>query len=248
MASCPLDNPVPDAAPKTQTDPEPEIRLNGARLTPDISGGLYWPDRRTLIVADLHFEKGSAFARRGSLLPPYDTRATLLTLEAAIDRRRPERVICLGDSFDDLGAADRMAAADRTLLARLVAAQDWLWIAGNHDPTPPADLGGQVAEESIVGPLLFRHEAFLRPRGVMAAGEVSGHFHPKALVATRARRHRGPCFISDGRRLILPAFGAYTGGLFVTDPAIGALFPSGFDIWLLGKRRIHRLPGSAVLR
>lgn len=220
-----------------------EIFLNGATLIPDHSGAAFWDARQTLIVADLHFEKGTAFAMRGALLPPYDTRATLNSLADAISRFSPKRVICLGDSFHDLEAASRMGDEDRAALATLVSRAEWVWVAGNHDPTPPSELGGRVVEELTDGPLLFRHEA--DPR-FDSAGEVSGHFHPKASISTRARRHRGPCFTSDGRRLILPSFGAYTGGLSVTDPAIKALFPKGFDLWLLGKKKAHFFPGRVA--
>lgn len=221
----------------------PRIEINGATLVADRSGAAFWEARQTLIVSDLHFEKGSALAKSGALLPPYDTRATLLSLTETIDRFLPQRVICLGDSFHDSGAEARMQAQDRAALAALIRRLDWIWIAGNHDPIPPDDLGGVVEEELVDGPFLFRHEADHRFQG---AGEISGHFHPKALISTRARRHRGPCFVSDGKRLIMPAFGAYTGGLSVTDQAIKALFPQGFDLWLLGKSKAYFFPGHVA--
>ena len=126
-----------------------EIRLNGAVLSADPSGALLWPARETLVVADLHLEKGSAFAARGQFLPPYDTRATLGRLEGLVSKHRPKRVICLGDSFHDGGAGERLAAADRARLRRLTAACDWVWIEGNHDPEPPDDLGGRIEAELI---------------------------------------------------------------------------------------------------
>lgn len=213
--------------------------LNGAELTADFSGALWWAERRLLVAADLHLEKGSGYARYGTLLPPYDTRETLARLEAVMARLKPAMMICLGDSFHDGDAAARLDADDIALLSRLTAACDWRWITGNHDPAPPADWGGRVESEIVLGPLVFRHEA----AAGSAAGEVSGHYHPKATVQTRARRVSGRCFVTDGRRLILPAFGAYAGGLDVSDPAIGRLFPKGFDIHLIGRARVHSLPG-----
>lgn len=214
--------------------------LNGAELTADFSGALWWEERRLLVAADLHLEKGSGYARHGTLLPPYDTRETLARLEAVMARLLPAMVICLGDSFHDGDAAARLEAGDIALLSRLTSSCDWRWIAGNHDPAPPADWGGRVASEIVLGPLVFRHEAMAGS----AAGEVSGHYHPKATVQTRARRVSGRCFVTDGRRLILPAFGAYAGGLDVSDPAIGRLFPKGFDIHLIGRAKVHSLPGA----
>jgi DNA ligase-associated metallophosphoesterase len=211
-------------------------------LLADASGALYWPGRRTLVVADLHLEKGSALARRGQLLPPYDTVATLEALTDAIARHRPERIICLGDSFHDDGAAGRLAPADGAALRRLTADQDWIWIAGNHDPAPPADWGGRVETRVTLGALTFRHQA----DGYHAPGEISGHYHPRASVRTRARRITGRCFVSDGRRLVLPAFGAYTGGLDVLDPAIAGLFPRGFSVHLLGRAAVYSFSKTAL--
>ena len=213
-----------------------EFRLNNAVLLADRAGVLYWPDRDCLVVSDLHFEKGSSFARRGSFLPPYDTRATLAALAAAIERYAPRRVISLGDSFHDAEGAGRMNAADRRMLGDMMAGREWIWILGNHDPQPPEDLPGEVAAEINDGPLVFRHEAV--PTG--GAGEVSGHFHPKAAVVQRGRRVSAKCFVEDGRRLILPSFGAFTGGLDVLDPAIARHFPGGFTAHMLGKRAVYR--------
>jgi hypothetical protein len=210
--------------------------INGAALVADPSGAAYWPDRACLIVADLHLEKGSSFARRGSLLPPYDSAATLARLGAAVARYRPRRVLCLGDSFHDADAPRRLAAPEAAQLAALAAGVEWIWIAGNHDPDPPRALGGRVARELVLGPLAFRHAA--RPGAV--AGEVSGHYHPKASVATRGRRISARCFVEDGNRLILPAFGAYAGGLDVADPAIRALMAPDFAVHLIGRDRVHR--------
>jgi DNA ligase-associated metallophosphoesterase len=218
------------------------FQVNGVALAADPAGALFWPDRRTLAVADLHLEKGSAFAEQGRFLPPYDTAATLQALAAAIARHRPERVLCLGDSFHDAGAAGRLAPCDGDLLRRLTAAHDWVWIRGNHDPAPPREWGGRVATELTLGALTFRHQAAAH----QPAGEVSGHYHPKASVRLCVRRVTGRCFVTDGRRLILPAFGAYTGGLDVLDPAVAGLFPGGFDIQLLGRGRVYGFPSKAL--
>lgn len=226
-------------------EPQTSLRVNGAALVADISGALWWPGERLLAVADLHLEKGSAFARRGALLPPYDTAATIARLGAAIARYRPQRLVCLGDSFHDRGAAGRLPPADAAALAGMVGACDWIWVRGNHDPAPPAGLGGRTVPEWVQGALLFRHEAVAAP----AAGEVSGHFHPKAGIARRGKRAGGRCFVSDGRRLILPAFGAYAGGLDVLDPAIAGLFPDGrFEAHVIGRERLHRLTSAQLVR
>lgn len=219
-----------------------EILLNGASLVPDPSGALVWGERGWLVVADLHLEKGSGLAARGTLLPPYDTPATLSRLEEACRRLRPRRVICLGDSFHDRTAADRVSAADGRRIADLTAAHEWLWIAGNHDPAPPEGWGGSVAEEIAEGPLVFRHEA----QAGRVAGEVSGHYHPKASVSTRARRVTARCFAADADRLILPAFGAYAGGLNVLDPAMGGLLGPDLKVWLLGQDKVYCFPRASL--
>lgn len=219
------------------------IRINGAELLADASGALFWPAQATLVVADLHLEKGSGFAQRhGTLLPPYDSAETLRMLTLAIARHAPTRVLCLGDSFHDRQASGRLAASDLGNLQGLVQSLDWVWIAGNHDPSPPDGLGGRVEADVAIGPLIFRHEAAPGPR----PGEISGHFHPKASVATRGRRISARCFVEDGIRMILPAFGAYTGGLDVRDPAIRRHFGRGFVAHVIGRDRVHRF-GSAQI-
>ncbi len=219
------------------------FQLQGATLVPDLSGALLWDDARTLIVADLHFEKSSSFAAKGQLLPPYDTATTLQRLLAVIDRVRPARVICLGDSFHDTHAADRLHPDDMAVLRSLTARVDWLWVVGNHDPAPPDTFGGAVVHDFCLGPLTFRHIA--APGDVI--GEISGHFHPKAAVATRGKPITRACFVGDGRRLILPAFGAFTGGLNVRDPAILALLAPRFEVVMLGQTKLHRF-GSHQLK
>lgn len=217
------------------------LRLNGASLLADPSGALFWPERRTLIVADLHLEKGSSFHRHGALLPPYDTRASLALLAAVLQRHGAERVVCLGDSFHDRSAHERLDAGDAAFLARLVAAHDWTWIAGNHDPAPPPEIGGTVTDALTLGPLVFRHVATMG-----GAGELSGHFHPTANVVLRTGRLVARCFVGDAQRIILPAFGAFTGGLDVFDPAIARLFPKGFRVHMLSRGRVVSLPPERI--
>ena len=219
------------------------LTVNGVALETDPSGALYWRDRRCLVVADLHLEKGSSYAKTGQLLPPYDTAATLKALAKVIQRYDPVQVICLGDSFHDQGAGARLHETDRAALKSLTRGRDWVWIAGNHDPTPPQDLGGRVSDSLSLGALLFRHEA---EPGRPVAGEVSGHYHPKATVRLRTGRVTGRCFITDGRRLILPSFGAYTGGLDVKDPALSSLFAKAVWIHLLVKHRVWAFPEAAL--
>jgi len=219
------------------------LSVNGVDLQADVSGALIWQERRLAVVADLHFEKATAFAQRGQYLPPYDTAATLDKLEVVIGRYGVERVVCLGDSFHDSEAAGRLDPAQAERIQGLTARLDWTWIAGNHDPAPPADWGGTVAEEVTLGALTFRHEAEADSRG----GEVSGHYHPKAAVVVRGRYISAPCFVTDGRRLILPAFGAFTGGLNVLDPAIAGLFKRGFQATLLGRKGLFAFPKQALV-
>jgi hypothetical protein len=217
--------------------------VNGVRLEADRSGALHWPEYRVLAVADLHFEKGTSYAAKAGLfLPPYDSRATLEALEAAIEHYAPELVICLGDSFHDIHAGHRLADDDRGRIRRLTEKREWLWIAGNHDPELPEGLGGRRVEEIAIGPLLFRHE----PSENAATGEIAGHLHPCATVTVRGKSMRRRCFASDGARAILPAFGAYTGGLDVFDEAFRGLFPGGFHTWLIGRDRVRMIPATRL--
>lgn len=191
------------------------------------SGALHWPAQGLLCVSDLHLGKSERLARRvGTLLPPYETRETLSRLDAAIEATRPETVVCLGDSFDDLTAAATLADPERLWLARLMAGRRWIWIEGNHD-AGPVDIGGSHRAELVLGPLSFRHIA-----ASQAKGEVSGHYHPKLRLGGQSR----PCFLLDSDRLILPAFGCYTGGLRHDDPALRALMGPGALAILTGTR------------
>jgi DNA ligase-associated metallophosphoesterase len=218
------------------------LELGGAALFAEPNGALYWPAMHTLVVADLHFEKGSSFAARGVMLPPYDTIATIAALEQAVARRDVRRVVCLGDSFHDNEAAERLPAAAALRLRRLAASREWVWIAGNHDPAPPASLGGRrISGTYRLGPLAFRHVA--TPEA--APGEVSGHYHPKASLTARGRRLTGRCFVHDRRRLVLPAFGAYAGGLDVGNPTLRALFDGDVTVHLIARGRVTTLPRFA---
>jgi len=223
------------------------LTLAGTPLQLDLAGAVIDPATRTLTVADLHLEKGSAFAAGGRLLPPYDTAATLAALQRLTRHYRPRTVICLGDSFHDGGGPDRLAARDRTLLARLVGEHDWIWVAGNHDPALPESLGGRHVAEWRSDGLVYRHDGSDADEAGTPAGEISGHFHPRASVSTRGRRVTTRCFVSDGRRLILPAFGAYTGGLNALDPAITGLLRANFRAFLLGRERLFRFNRSQLL-
>ncbi len=199
------------------------------------------PDYEALLVADLHFEKGSSLASRGVHLPPYDTASTLAMLAGAIARHRPSRVIALGDSFHDVAAGGRLGADDRDGIARLAEGRDWVWLSGNHDPLLPDGLPGIAASAMNLGSLALRHEP-----GGDDLHEIAGHLHPVASVTSRGRRLRCRCFIADRRRLVMPAFGAFTGGLDVATAPFAALFASGFRVWMLGRSRIHLFPARAV--
>jgi DNA ligase-associated metallophosphoesterase len=205
------------------------LSLSGAALRALPSGALHWPDQDLLVVSDLHLGKSERLARRGgSLLPPYETQETLAKLDADLESTGAARVVCLGDSFDDLQSADSLDDFTRLWLARLMAGRDWIWIEGNHD-AGPVDVGGTHLAELAVGPLVLRHIA--RPG---ARAEVSGHYHPKARLAGRSR----PCFLADDARLILPAFGHYTGGLYCEDAALQALMSPRAVAVMTGPRAI----------
>jgi DNA ligase-associated metallophosphoesterase len=220
------------------------ITVAGATLVADPAGALYWPDEQALVIADLHLEKGSAFAARGVLLPPYDTATTLARLAGRIERYAPRLVIALGDSFHDGGGPLRMGAADRAALTRLQRGRDWVWIAGNHDPDPADGIGGRFAATLAFAPLTFRHQPAAEP----CEGEVAGHLHPVARVAQRGRAVSRRCFAADGRRLVMPAFGAYAGGLNVRDRAIMVLFGArGFTAHMLGERRLYAIAAGRCL-
>jgi DNA ligase-associated metallophosphoesterase len=190
--------------------------FSGHELVALPQGALFWPARKALLVADLHLEKASWFARFGQMLPPYDSIATLADLTALSASTGAEEIWCLGDSFHDTKGCDRLPAKARELLSALTGAVRWTWITGNHDPGIADHCGGDVVEEALVDGLLLRHEADpAEPRP-----ELSGHFHPKLRVHHRGRNISRRCFVATERKLILPAFGALTGGLDAGHPEI----------------------------
>lgn len=202
-----------------------EFQLGAACLLALPSGALHWPDEHLLVVSDLHLGRSDRYARRGgTLIPPYGTIDTLARLDTDLDRSAPATVICLGDSFDDLAASD-LPETEALWLARMMAGRRWVWIEGNHDPGPVA-LGGEHRAEIALGPLVFRHIA--HPG---ATGEVSGHYHPKMRLAGQARA----AFLTDGVRVILPAYGTYTGGMDASHPDLRGL---------LGQRALAILTGA----
>ncbi|CAA2137831.1 ligase-associated DNA damage response endonuclease PdeM [Hyphomicrobium sp. ghe19] len=200
------------------------------------SGALYWPAEKALIVSDLHLEKGSSYAVRGQMLPPYDTRETLHKLAILIDRYDPETVICLGDSLHDQAGAARMDTADVESLRILQDNRDWIWITGNHDPRIDRMLAGYVLPEIVVGGIALRHE----PHAGASTHEIAGHFHPAARLVFHGTSLRRPCFVGNRLRLVMPAFGAFTGGLNILDVAFEPLFGAdGLDVWMLGHEGLY---------
>ena len=212
------------------------IHLGGQKGLLDPLGGVFFPALGVLAVADLHLEKGSAAARRGSLVPPWDTGITLDRLGLLLRRWRPRTVVALGDSFHDVHGPGRMSLADRARLLAMAVETRFVWVLGNHDPTP-SGVPGQVTDAWRQDGLIFRHQAVPGVKSD-AEGELCGHHHPKASIETRAGRITRPCFVVDGRRLMLPALGAYTGGLDLASPAIARLFPRGGRAFLLGQGRL----------
>ena len=215
--------------------------LAGVQLNLLSEGALWWPERRLLVLSDLHFEKGSSYAARGQMLPPYDTRVTLDLVEALVTRWRPDMCLSLGDSFHDKTSEVRLSRDDRDRIKALTSSTDWVWVEGNHDPDPPAELGGHAAKTVRLGPLIFRHE----PTG--EAGEIAGHLHPVAKVKARSRSVRKKCFACDETRLIMPALGALTGGLNILDKAFSQLFPEGVTAHALGRERIYTLASKRLI-
>jgi DNA ligase-associated metallophosphoesterase len=235
---------APHTAPRVRSATSDDVlAVAGIDLIADPAGALYWPEQGLLAVADLHLEKGSSFAVRGVLLPPYDTAATLARLAELIVRYAPRIVVALGDSFHDGRGAARLADTDRAALKGQQRGRDWVWIAGNHDPAPAKGVGGRFLATLALGAISFRHEP-----NENAASEIAGHLHPIARVARRGRTVSRRCFAGDGRRLVMPAFGAYAGGLNVRDRAFAQVFPTlAFTAHMLGERRLYAVAAKRCL-
>ena len=218
------------------------IVLAGVPLLADPRGGLYWQEHGLLVVADLHLEKGSSFAARGQLLPPYDTASTLARLSHVIADYRPRCVVALGDSFHDGGGPARLGDGDRESLRIMQRGREWIWLTGNHDPEPADGIGGTFTDSLTLGPLTFRHLPSDTP------GEVSGHLHPVARISHRGRAVSRRCFAADKNRMVMPAFGAFTGGLNVRDAAFADLFGTlAFTAHLLGDGRLYSFAAKRCL-
>jgi DNA ligase-associated metallophosphoesterase len=255
MTHAVADSPAVFAGAALMPAPGAEIRVAGVSLVADLAGALYWPEEGALIVSDLHLEKGSAFAARGVLMPPYDTAATLEALGSVIARYAVRMVIALGDNFHDGGGPARLAATDRARLHELQRGRDWIWIAGNHDPDPGEGIGGVFARALALGPLSFRHEPTEGGRDGSrgesfgeSCGEISGHLHPAARIHQRGRTQTRKCFATDGERLVMPAFGAFTGGLNIRNAAFLKVFGAlGFTAHLIGQRRLYSFAAARCL-
>ncbi len=213
------------------------LRIGALEAVPHASGALYVPSERTLLMSDLHLEKASSYARRGVFLPPYDTRATLAAVALAIAAFNPRRVISMGDSFHDRFGADRLGEDDKAALRAMQAGREWLWLTGNHDPDAARGLDGDTAHDHALAGVALRHE----PVHGCRTAEIAGHLHPAAKVRLRGRAVRRRCFVSNGTRLVMPAMGAYAGGLNVQDAAIQRLFDKGADVWMLGEGRVYNI-------
>ncbi len=217
-------------------------RLNGAAVTLRASGALWIEDQRMLVVADLHLEKGSAYAMRGQMLPPYDTRETLRRLQVEVMATLPDTVVLLGDTFHDRKSEDRLARDDAQTLRSLAGATRLIWVIGNHDADGPRALPGNVADEIAIAGLILRHEPLPGPQ----IGEVAGHLHPCARVVASRGSVRRRCFVTDGSRMVVPAFGAYAGGLNIRDEAFAGLFSQAPLCGALGADRVHAVGWRSV--
>jgi hypothetical protein len=204
-------------------------------------GALYWPARRALLVADLHFEKASWFALGGQMLPPYDTLATLSALTALVERLGPTELWCLGDSFHDVEGCERLPQQARAMVTALTGGLAWHWITGNHDSVLVDHCGGTVHAEAEVDGLVLRHEA----EAGEARPELSGHFHPKLRLTVRGRHVARRCFVATGTKLILPAFGALTGGLDAGHPEIVRAVGPGAEALVATEHKLLRFPLAA---
>jgi DNA ligase-associated metallophosphoesterase len=221
---------------------EPTMTIAGAALTPMPEGAVWWAAEQMLVVADLHFEKGSTFARRGQMLPPYDTGETLARLGRVIERLSPRTVVALGDSFHESEAAARLRPAHADRLSELQRGREWVWIAGNHDPEIGGRVGGTEMAALDVGPLRFVHE----PVPAAGPGEIAGHLHPVVRVVGRGGSVRRRCFAQDGMRAVLPAFGAYAGGLSLFHRAFAGLFGDRLMPFVIGRDGVYPIAASRL--
>jgi DNA ligase-associated metallophosphoesterase len=221
----------------------PPIKVAGHAFFPVTAGALYWEAEGTLLVADLHLEKGAAYAARGMMLPPYDTRSTLRRLAACLETFAPRRVVALGDSFHRSELAGKLSTEDRDELASLQQGRDWYWILGNHDSDLPESIGGFVCRSLMIGGITLCHQPSLG-----RSPEIAGHLHPVARIARRGEGIRRKCFATDGNRLVMPAFGAFTGGLNLLDAAFSSLFRwHRLEAWLTGRTSVYPLQASLLL-
>jgi len=218
------------------------VEIAGELFELHAAGALYWPKQKLLAIADLHLEKASSFAGRGVFLPPYDTAATLGRLAEIISFYDPQMIVALGDSFHDEKACQRLGAADWQTLGSLQKGREWIWIAGNHDPAQPEGLSGASLPHLSFGAIHFRH----LPLKGQGDGEIAGHLHPVARIAGRAGSLRRRCFISNGQRCVMPAFGAFTGGLNVRHEAFLPLFQDALVteeslVHVLGRNKVYAI-------
>ena len=234
----------PDLMPESAPTLRAHVLVSGHAMRPLAAGALYWEAEDTLLVADLHLEKGAAFAALGMLIPPYDTRTTLQRLGKVIREVEPSRVVALGDSFHRSELAENLAAEDLKILTRLQQGREWYWICGNHDPFLPPCVGGTVCTTLTICGVTLRHE----PSGNELSREIAGHLHPVARIARRGAVIRRRCFATDGNRLVMPAFGAYAGGLNVRHRAFADVFGTlSFTAHMLGAGRLYTIAAKRCL-
>jgi DNA ligase-associated metallophosphoesterase len=215
-----------------------KLAFCGADFIMHPSGALIWPDENLVIASDLHLEKSSHFAKRGYFLPPYDSHKTLQLLLDVLDHLDAPRLLLLGDCFHDPKGMSRLPLEALSLFNRLLD-REVIWISGNHDGDCVPD-GLRAYADYVLRGITFRHEAV---KGDTA--EISGHYHPKAEIVTKGEPVTRPCFATDGKKLILPAFGAYTGGMYVTDKAVAKLFTADPAVYLLGNK-VYRVARDQV--
>ncbi len=215
------------------------IIVGGVTFVPDHTGALYAPDFKTLLIADLHLEQGASLARRGIHVPPFDTEATIAQLESVLAKTKPWRMVLLGDSFHDRKAHTLLPGPLHQRLLQITGEVETVWLSGNHDPEAPLGFGGVCLPEHKLDGITLRHE----PTPSLTGFEIAGHLHPGATLVQRGIAMRSKCFIADDRRIIMPAFGSYTGALSVRSKPYWKLFDENrTQVWMIGKSAIHRFP------